>query len=218
MLNKKTEFKTYSLPQQIAEEIAERIMSGEWKSGEKLIESTLSEEYGMSRAPIREALYLLEMEGLVERIPRKGTIVKSYSKDEMEDLLEIRMMLEHLAMKKVEKIGVDSALLQRLKLIIQSFEGIQENSIEYAKINRDFHTVLVSMSKSEMIKNNYERLGTPLLTLQKMSFSSKEAISGSIEDHREIIDFLEKGEVTKARILLDSHNQKVFARIESPEN
>ncbi|WP_309520700.1 GntR family transcriptional regulator [Peribacillus frigoritolerans] len=64
-----------SLPQQIAKHILKKIIEGEIEAGEKIVEEDISKELNTSRAPVREALYLLQVDGIVERMPRRGTIV-----------------------------------------------------------------------------------------------------------------------------------------------
>ncbi|PGT82782.1 GntR family transcriptional regulator, partial [Bacillus sp. AFS040349] len=95
----KTNFENHALSNSIAKHITDQIISGDLKPGEKLVEHIYAEEYGTSRAPVREAIYLLAIEGLVERIPRKGAVVKEYSEHEIYDLLEIRNMLEKVVSK-----------------------------------------------------------------------------------------------------------------------
>ena len=84
-------------PEQIAEVLADEIIERKVASGSKLPESALlAERFGTSRAPIREALYLLDQAGLVERTPRRGTVVKAYSSREIEEHYQVRITLEGL--------------------------------------------------------------------------------------------------------------------------
>ncbi|WP_209121115.1 GntR family transcriptional regulator [Alkalihalobacillus sp. BA299] len=68
-----------SLPEQIAKHILKKIMKGDLVPGDKIVEEYIASELNTSRAPVREALYLLQVDQIVERIPRKGTIVKSFT-------------------------------------------------------------------------------------------------------------------------------------------
>ncbi len=81
-LSEKPEFGE-SLPQQIAKHILKKILQGDLKAGEKIVEEEISKELNTSRAPVREALYLLQVDGIVERKPRRGTIVKSFTRKEI---------------------------------------------------------------------------------------------------------------------------------------
>lgn len=200
-------FDYFSLPQKIAEEIAEQIIIGELKPGEKIVEKLIADQYSTSRAPVREALYLLSMEGLVSRIPRKGTVVKGYSVDEINDLIQIRVMLEKLALNKVNSNGPDAYRLNKMKELIPLMERAKDQYKEYTQLNREFHTEIILMSNSEVIKTMYNRLGTPLFTLQRISFSQQTHIDQSLEEHKKIVHLLMENKITDASILLEKHNQ-----------
>src|SRR5690625_146717 len=76
------------------------ILKGELKAGEKLVQSELAEVIGVSRMPIREALRTLEIERLITIEPHKGAVVRSISKHDIEEIYELRTILEPLALRK----------------------------------------------------------------------------------------------------------------------
>lgn len=202
-----------SLSHIIAEKITEQIMTGELHPGEKVVETSYAEEFGTSRAPIREALYLLTIEGLIERIPRKGAVVKGYSESEIRDLLEIRMMLETLAINRISDSGVNISIINEMERLIPSMIKVENDPKSYAELNQKYHLFIIEMSKSEIIKNMYSRLGIPLLSLQRMSFLEEKNIQKSIEEHRLIVERLRKNKIHEAREILQKHNQDVIGRV-----
>jgi DNA-binding GntR family transcriptional regulator len=202
-----------ALSNQIAEHIAQQIISGELKPGEKLIEHTYAEEYGTSRAPVREAIFLLTLEGLVERIPRKGAVVKGYSETEIYDLLEIRISLETLAMKRIAEYGVDTNLIANMEHILKEMEN-EKNIGNYTRLNHEFHMCIIEMSKSDVIKNFYSRLEFPLLSIQSVSFANEGNIEKSVTEHSIIVRLLKIGKVSEAAEILYKHNHDVIASIQ----
>ncbi|MBB6637716.1 GntR family transcriptional regulator [Cohnella thailandensis] len=86
-----------SLPQQIYKLILKKIIAKEIKAGEKIVEEDIARELNTSRAPVREALYLLQVDGIVERLPRRGTVVKSFSQKEIEEYNQVAKELLHIA-------------------------------------------------------------------------------------------------------------------------
>jgi DNA-binding GntR family transcriptional regulator len=104
------------LPEQIAEVLADEIIERKLASGSKLPEPALAERFGTSRAPIREALYLLDQAGLVERTPRRGTVVKAYSSREIEELYQVHITLERIALERICEAPemVDSCLARHV--------------------------------------------------------------------------------------------------------
>lgn len=205
--------KNNALSAVISGHITKQIMSGELKPGEKIVEHLYAEEYGTSRAPVREAIYLLTIEGLVERIPRKGAIVKRYTESEVYDLLNIRIMLESLAMKRIQEYGIDADALKEMEMILKDMED-QVNHRNYSELNHSFHMALIKMSQSEVIKNNYLRLGHPLLSIQNLSFSVEGNIEKSIKEHKMLVLLLKKGKLTEADNLLHKHNHDVIVSIQ----
>ena len=94
--------------------LRQAILRGELKPGERLMEIHLAQKLGVSRTPVREAMRKLELEGLVRMIPRKGAVVAEITISDLEDVLEVRMALEELAVKlackmltpeQIEEIG-----------------------------------------------------------------------------------------------------------------
>jgi len=82
------------LREQVRDLIRDRIVRGEFTPGDRLVERVLAEELGVSRVPVREALNLLKGEGFVQDVPRRGVIVTVLSRDDLDDLFEVREALE----------------------------------------------------------------------------------------------------------------------------
>lgn len=209
----KSNFMNNALSNSIAEHISEQIITGELKPGEKLVEHIYAEEYGTSRAPVREAIYLLAIEGLVERIPRKGALVKKYTKNEIYDLLEIRNMLENMCMDRIKKHGTDKGLIKKMSELLGQMKQVKD-VYSYTKLNHSFHMCLIEMSKSETIKNMYLRLGWPLLRIQSISFSNEGNIEKSIAEHEIIIKLLKEENMVQLSSVLSKHNHDVISSIE----
>jgi DNA-binding GntR family transcriptional regulator len=207
---KTNKFTQNALSNHIAEHITDQIIKGELIPGDKLIEHIYAEEYGTSRAPVREAIYLLSIEGLVERIPRKGAVVKEHTENEIYDLLEIRNMLETMAIERIGRNGVDQVELQKMADILKEMKDKTEVH-QYTQLNHSFHMTLVEMSKSETIKTMYSRLGWPLLRIQSLSFANNGNIEKSVKEHQMLIEFLREENIQEAAILLERHNEDVIS-------
>lgn len=212
MQNKRS-FSDVSLSQKIAEEITHQIISGKLKPGEKISEYDYAEAFGTSRAPVRESLYLLTIEGLIERIPRKGAVVKGYTEDEIRDICEIRTILEDLAMKKIKTNGVSEDTLKQIGVLINDMEEYTDDQTEYTRLNQELHRSIIKMSGSEVINDMYWRLGRPLLALQRISFLEEEYIKKSLAEHKIIFQLLSEGSIEAANIILEKHNLDVINRI-----
>ncbi|WP_246476545.1 GntR family transcriptional regulator [Salicibibacter cibi] len=198
-----------ALSHQIVDNITEQIISGELKPGDKLVEKNYADAYGISRAPIRDALYILKLEGLVEKMPRKGAIVREYTQTEIFDLLEIRNFLESLAMNRIATFGINDHILKQMNEKLEDMQS-EQNPVKYSKLNHLFHQSIIDMSKSQMIQDMYRRLGIPLLMIQTASFSKEGNIDKSVEEHRLLVSYLYNDKLTNAHQLLERHNADVL--------
>lgn len=88
------QIKRQSLPEALAESLRERILNGEFKEGEQLVQETLAEDYETSRMPVREALRRLEAQGLIVLKTHKGAVVTSIPDEQLKELFDLRALLE----------------------------------------------------------------------------------------------------------------------------
>ncbi|MBT2617234.1 MULTISPECIES: GntR family transcriptional regulator [unclassified Bacillus (in: firmicutes)] len=202
-----------ALPKLIKESILEDIMKGKIGVGDKLVEAEYSQLFGTSRAPVREAFYLLSLEGIVKKIPRKGTTVRGFSRDEMSDILKIRNFLEQISIDKLTLKARENCT-QKMSEIISEMEKKEVEIREYAQLNFEFHFQLILASGSETFQNIYSRLGSPLISLQTFSLMGEDdVVKNSLKEHKEIVKYLSLGEIEKSKSILNSHNEAVFPRI-----
>ena len=119
------------------------ILSGHFKPGRRLIEEDLAEELGVSRTPVREAFHKLELEGLITPLETRGFIVPKDSKGEMEELFEIRAILEGYALRIISEVVSGETLEQLNGLIERAEEAYREKDLDgIFKSNTEFHDLL----------------------------------------------------------------------------
>lgn len=106
---------TRSLPEQIAAQLAERILGAVYTPGERIREERLAAEFGVSRGPVREALRLLEKDGLITILPRRGAMVTKLSVDEVREIFEIRAVLNGLRDRSVAESAAREQVLPQLE-------------------------------------------------------------------------------------------------------
>lgn len=203
-----------SLPEQIADRIASQIIEGSIEPGARLKEELLAEEFGTSRAPIREALYILSLQGLVERIPRKGAIVKHYSNKELTQLYQVRSHLEELALRELQL-----PLTTQGKKIYQNILGkmgdaVSEQDINgYAQLNLQFHRTLFELAENSILANLYNQLEIPLQFILKLSVGNEHTLRESYQEHKEIVALLIEGKRTEAEEALKKHDADSLKRV-----
>ena len=136
----------------VADILRRAIYEGRLGPGERLREADLAAEIGVSRTPIREALLILQTEGLVEATPNRGSVVRSYTAEELLDFMEIRGMLWSYAAGRAaqrisqEQIAELHACCDRLEALIESTE--RQPNVEVAL---RFHDIIVEAARSRML-------------------------------------------------------------------
>jgi len=142
-LRKTYQKNTISVREKAYEFLKSSVLSGHFNPGERLTEEHLAKKLGVSRTPVREALHKLESEGLIKALETRGFIVSRDSKDEVEELFELRAILEGYALRIIsERISKED--LERLNGFIERAENAlkRERIEEVFKWNTKFHDTL----------------------------------------------------------------------------
>lgn len=182
------------------------ILKGELKPGERLMEIHLANRLGVSRTPIREAIRMLELEGLVTMIPRKGAEVARISKQDLRDVLEVRRSLDSLAVSLAcERITDEEK--QMLSRTEDDFEKAitTRDATTIAEADVKFHDVILKASKNgrlvQMVNNLAERVYRYRLEYIKDSRNHQRLI----EEHRKIMEYIGAGDAENARNAIETH-------------
>lgn len=140
----------HSLVQTIRDTLREEILRGVLPAGSQLRQESLAERFAASRIPVREALRLLEAEGLVSSRPNKGAVVAAMSTAEWCEMLDIRMALECFAARMAVPNMVE-ADFQRMERILQAYDAA-DTPQEWAEYNRQFHLALCEPANNGRLK------------------------------------------------------------------
>ena len=171
--------------------IREHILDGSFPPGERLVESRIAEEIKTSRTPVREALHLLENEGLLESIPRAGYRVKPLHWEEVEEICEIRVVNETLAARWAMKRITPKELLA-LENNLKVAEHEVRSGAPKAFVHRDaeFHEILAHASRSERLLELCQLLRKHMLRYRIESLYLSETALRAIQGHRRILECL----------------------------
>ncbi len=145
-------------------ELRDRIVRGELPGGMRLYEVPMSEELSMSRTPVREALSRLVEEGLLDRLPNGGFVVRRFTRADVIDLMELRGVLEGAAARRAAERGVPPERLSRMRQLVADLddcfgEDLSEVDIaRYSQLNQLFHMELANLSGSDILRRELERV------------------------------------------------------------
>lgn len=195
-----------SLRGKVFAQLENDILNGKYQPGDSLIETKLSEELGVSRTPVREAIRQLELEGLVQLIPNKGVIVKGISIQDIEDIYTIRMMIEGLAARwATEKIS--SGELSELKEVLefQEFYTAKNDAKRLMKYDTKFHDVIYKASKSKPLMHMLSTFHHYIQRARGMSLSTPGRAQKVLEEHKAILQAIMERNPEKAEKLITQH-------------
>lgn len=196
-----------SLRGRIFTQLQNDILNGKYQEGDSLIETKLSEELGVSRTPIREALRQLELEGLVQSIPNKGAIVKGISAQDIQDIYTIRMMIEGLAARwAAEKITEEE--LEELKEVVEleEFYTMKNDAGHHLqKFDSRFHEIIFRASKSKPLMHTLSTFHHYVQKARTASLSSPGRARKALEEHKAILQAIIERNPEKAEKLTTEH-------------
>jgi len=202
--------KVESLTNNVYLAIKEAIVTTRLDPGVKLNISKIASELGTSTTPVREALNRLIKEGLVVNIPFKGLFVANVVKDEVEQLLEVRTLLELAAISKAVK-NVDSDDLKLGKNLISRMKDAYRNKDvqKYIETSLDFHMLYINKCGNQMMAEFLENFTDKIKRLAFLAVKEHEKIPAFIEDYEKILSALEKRDNREATRLLREHLKRV---------
>ena len=190
----------------VYETLRSAILTGELKPGERLMELQLADKLGVSRTPIREAIRMLEHEGLAKTIPRKGAEVAKMTEKDMEDVIQIRLALEELAGSLACEKITDEAIAE-LKEAMEHFENILENAdvVEIAKADENFHDIIIRAAQNPKLLDIMSNLREQIYRYRAEYLKQKESYPKLIREHREMFEALDQRNASDLVRFLQDH-------------
>jgi DNA-binding GntR family transcriptional regulator len=178
-----------SVREKTYEYLKSNILSGRFTAGERLAEEHLAEELGVSRTPVREALHKLELEGLIEPLESRGFCVPHDSPEEVEDLFDLRTVLEGYTLKLICERITDEQI-ERLEGVIGKAEAsLRRKRIdEVFQWNTEFHDILHGMvADKRRFHNLIVNMRKYVLRYRKDTLQYLGAAKRAIDGHRQIV-------------------------------
>ncbi len=196
-----------------------RIIKGDLAQGIKLFEGKIAEQLGISRTPVREALRELAAEGFVKTSPNQGVMVNNISFEDVREVLQIRGVLEGLAIRlATEKITQEE--IKKLENIIEEMNNYSSNNsnmsndiLVYSKLDAKFHNLIFNICTNRRLKSVYNNLKDLVERFRIKAFSIPGTVAISINEHREILDALKKGDSALADRLSQKHMETAISNI-----
>ena len=183
-------FELYAtLPSQIAVRIGRAIVDGAFRPGQKLREVDLAQSFGVSRASVREALRLVESEGLVTILPQRGAQVTTLTAEEVRDVFEIRAQLMGLACQRLAN-AVTPDLARKLEELLKALRTSRDDGEAYARASLAISEFCVRNAGSKRLADLVLSFGRQTARYTKVSLATAERRKQSYAMWRELVDAL----------------------------
>lgn len=202
-----------SLAETVTGRLRDDILSGEFAPGDRIVEEQLTRRFGISRAPLREALRMLGQQGLVEHLPRRGVRVATLSETEVDGLFELREVLERYAITvALQRLDLDfaelDAALDMLAGAVDAGDGLAA-----ATAHRRFHLALVELAGHRHLRAAYEpvlaKLQLYMATNLQREADEHSPVEG-LHRHRRLRDALATRDADVALRELGDHGARRF--------
>lgn len=186
--------------------IRELIMSGALAPGEHLVETELSERFGTSRGPVRDAFKALEKSGLVVSLPRRGTFVATLAASDIDEIYTLRLSLERLAIQRTAQIATDDDIAA-METVLADLAVAQQEGNRRAGAEADiaFHRLIVRTAGHERLTDAWERLADQTLFLMAELMDLLLDVQHAAGDHSYLVTAIANHDVEAAEAALTKH-------------
>jgi DNA-binding GntR family transcriptional regulator len=181
----------------------------------RLDERQLSQALGVSRTPIREAMTLLEQEGFLRTVPRRGVFIVRKTKRQVVEMIELWAALESMAARLATHNASDLEI-SALRSMFDEFRNSTpaEHIQEYSDANIAFHQSIIRLSGSHLIGKTIENLFLHVRAIRRLTIAQSDRATRSIVDHMRIIEALERRDTELAERLVRQHSLDLAAHVE----
>lgn len=193
-----------SLGTSVYNELRQRIINGQLKSGERLREVELASLLGVSRTPVREAIKRLESEGFASYVSSRGAIVTELTPEQAIELYAMREILEGAAARFAAQHAYP-AEIQMLEYLLEAERQLGEDPEEQASLNRKFHGSIYGMAHNRYLLAVLTKARDYMVLLHKTAYFAPGRAESAYREHVAIVDAIRKGDAQAAEEAARAH-------------
>ena len=196
----------FSLTDEIANIIRERILKGEYGIGEKIKENMIATELRVSRTPIREAFKILEDENLIEYIPNRGCFAKGFTPDDIDDIFALRKALERIAVERTAARIKDEDVVKLVdKHDLMEFHTKKKDVMKVLEIDTEFHEIIYSATGSRFLAQVLKSYKGYIEKTRKSIRYNQEQLEAMMKEHKALLNAIKKHDPEAAIKASDCH-------------
>ena len=219
MTEKKEFSSSFSLTDEIADIIRDRILKGEYEIGAKIKETQIAAELRVSRTPIREAFKQLENEGLIDYIPNRGCFAKGFTQQDVDDIYAVREALERLAVERAVERITDAELRDlEEEWDLMEFYAKKKDAQKVLELNSTFHDRIYASTRSRFMAQVLRSYKSYINKTRKSVFYDETYLMAILKEHREILEAIKSRDKERAVRAVSGHLEKSQDRAETMWN
>lgn len=202
------------LSQKVYRALKTEIIKGSLKPGTKLLEGKIAEQMGVSRTPVREALKELAAEGFVKMNPNQAVVVSNASVEDVQEVLQIRGVLEGLAVRLATKIISEEEIeeLEKYQKQMEYYTN-KDDALAFSEMDAEFHELILNICGNNRLIQIRKNLSDQAHRYRIRSLSVPGRLKYSLKEHQEIIEALKRKDAEQADRLSQKHIENVLANI-----
>jgi DNA-binding GntR family transcriptional regulator len=200
--------------EEILENLVRRISNWEIPAGQRLTEGGLSQEFGVSRTPVREALRMLEHAGYVERLVSRGYAVRAQELKAIDDIFTVRIVLEDLAVQMASHMVGTPAFRHLQDAVRTTLNQLGQDGDEHA-MREAFHERLAELSQNDTLTRLLRDLDARIFAVRRLDARIPARARRAQEEHAQILELLAAGRTYDAQKTMREHIEQTQAIIRS---
>lgn len=189
--------------------IVRAIRTGDLRPGDRLTETGLAAQFGISRTPVREAIRALEADGLVVHAPRLGATIRKLDHSEISELYEMRAVLAATAARHAARMASPVEIAE-IAAIHSAMEAADTVEAMY-RHNQQFHTAILNAARNRFLVRAVESVEKTLLILGPSTLGDRDRAAAALDEHRKILDALRAHDETAAETAMRNHIEAAHA-------
>jgi DNA-binding GntR family transcriptional regulator len=198
--------RNHTLNHSIYGELRELIASGALPTGARIDERAISEQLGVSRTPLREAIAKLAKEGLIEQRPYRGNFVRAFTAQQISDLYETRMVLEGLAARRAVANLTDEGLAALTAILDEIHDALAQGDIaRFSTADEQFHSTIARLSGNETVVESLDRLRAQVQLVRITANQDSDLVERTARERPEILSALRERDADRAARLMEEH-------------
>lgn len=201
--------KNKSMREKVYDTLKQMIIDEVIKPGERIIETEYSNKFQISRTPIREAIRMLELEGLVESQTTGGVIVKTLTREEISEIYKIRIALESLIIEEIIKKINNQDIKKLEKVLKNTKKAFEVKDIEKVfSLFTEFNQILYDIASLPKVTGMINNINLYLKRFRKLSIDNPSRKEEAFEDHVQILEAIKNKELSTAISINRMHLEK----------